>query len=186
MVEIEKVIKRDETIQNFKIKKLTTSIWRALRHSGINDDGTLADSISKEVVFDLTKKKKLAVSVNEIENSVLKALKKRKLEKTREAYFFEWLHLRQYKINRVEKRDGTIEKFSAEKLFKSINKALIHSGLDNPKISKKIMQDTLNLLEKRYKGKILPVENIKSTVEYVLVRHKLPESARFYMLHRYM
>ncbi len=91
-----------------------------------------------------------------------------------------------YRISKVQKRNGSIQKFMPEKLFRSINKSLAHSGIENKKLSRKIMQEAINILEKKYKGKTIPVEVIKQTAGKVLVKNKLPEAARFYLLHRYL
>ena len=89
------------------------------------------------------------------------------------------------KITRVEKRDGSFERFSSKKLTNSIAKALAQSGTKNGKIANKLAKEAIKLLEKRHE-KTVPVEHIKETVEFVLVKNKLPKAAKYYLLYRYM
>jgi anaerobic ribonucleoside-triphosphate reductase len=89
------------------------------------------------------------------------------------------------KITKVEKRDGSFEKFNFKKLSNSIAKALAQAGHKNGKIANKLAKEVVNLLEKRH-GKTVPVEHIKQTVEFILVKNKLPKAAKAYILYRYM
>lgn len=87
---------------------------------------------------------------------------------------------------RVMKRDGTVEKFSSQKIFKSISKSLKETGYKNKKLAAKLTKHAVSLLTKRYKGEVVPVESIKETVEFVLVKNKLPQVAKRYALYRYV
>lgn len=47
-------------------------------------------------------------------------------------------------------------------------------------------REAIAILEKRYKGAIVPVEGIRETVEFVLVRHNMLKPAKYYIMHRYL
>ncbi len=102
------------------------------------------------------------------------------------AYNLVFLHIKGLKIKNVMKRDGRVVNFKMHNIFKSIRKAFSQAGVDDGKKCEDITKEVVNILNKKFAGKTVPVENIKETVEHVLVRRKLPKVARAYLLYRYM
>ncbi len=90
------------------------------------------------------------------------------------------------RITKVMKRDGSTEKFDLKKLNSSIVKALVQSGHKDGKLVKQLAKEAVKILEKGHKGGIVEVQDIKDTVEFVLVKNKLPKAAKNYILYRYV
>jgi transcriptional regulator NrdR family protein len=180
-----KVRKRDGRTESFSFRKLHASIHQAFRRAGAADHDR-ASAISHEVRDSLLHKKKKVVAVDEIERTVESVLRRHKLRSVLEAYKLVFLHLHKMKIKTVRKRDGRRQDFDPEKVFKSVCKSFRQAGEPADKRCDKLTQQAVALLEKRYAGKVVPVEEIKETIEFVLVRSKLPKVARAYILYRYM
>lgn len=88
------------------------------------------------------------------------------------------------KINKIRKRDGSIEAFLPEKIQIAIQKALTATK-KNPKIANKITPIVVKELEKHFPPKILPtVEDIQDIAEETLIKNKLIETAKAYILYR--
>ncbi len=185
MIKIKSVIKRDGTTQKFKRHYLERSVHRAMVAAKFAD-GEFAKAYAGEVIRELEKSRKEVVKVEKIKSAVCLVLKKHNMKKACDEYMFVWLHLKPVNLTKVMKRDGSIEKFHIEKLFKSIHKSIMHTGINDSKLAHKITKQVITILEKRFDGKTIPIENIKETVEFVLVKAKHPGAAKKYILHRYM
>ncbi|MBI2578826.1 MAG: hypothetical protein HYW26_03885 [Candidatus Aenigmarchaeota archaeon] len=90
------------------------------------------------------------------------------------------------KTMKVIKRDGRTEKFQPRKILGSIRKALAHAHESRPGLAEKLAKQAQALIARKYRGKPVPVEAIKETLEFVLVKNKLPKAAKAYILYRYM
>ena len=89
------------------------------------------------------------------------------------------------KITKVEKRDGEIVSFDQPKITNAIFKAITAVGQGDDKLSQKLSDKVVRLLERRFKkGQIPKVEEIQDTVEEVLILEDLVEVARAYILYR--
>ncbi len=179
----EKVKKRNGKREKFNKHKLLHSIHHAMHMAGISN-ATFEEKIASDVINRLKKKK--VVDTEDIRKTVCYALRKDKHHKVCDYYELVWLHAKPVKIKGVIKRDGRNEKFSPEKLFKSVQKSFKQAGIQDGKALQKVMQDVLSALGKKYTNKHVPIENIKETVEFYLVRRRFPEVAKRYMLYRYM
>lgn len=88
------------------------------------------------------------------------------------------------KITKVRKRDGSIEPFQQQKIEIAISKA-ITSVRNKDTQSKKLAEQTTKELEKHFTTKIIPaVEDIQDIVEEVLIKSKLADVAKAFILYR--
>ena len=183
---IKKIKKRDGTIQKFEKKKLTKSIASACHQANFKLclPEVLADDIHKA----LEKKRKDLITVEDVRSTACSVFKKNDMTGVCDTYMFVWLHAKKSKIKKVEKRDGTIESFNSEKIFKSIQKSLHQSHIKDGKFAEKMTKETISILNKRFgkSKKPVPVWDIKDVIEFVLVKNKLPGVAKKYILYRYM
>src|SRR4030042_16286 len=91
----------------------------------------------------------------------------------------------QNKINKIQKRDGTVVDFDQSKIAKAIFKALTATGQGDGDISKKVSDKVLVFLNRRFKeGDIPAVEQIQDIVEEVLILENLVDTAKAYILYR--
>ena len=181
---IEKVKKRNGKVEKFSHQKLINSIDLAMHISGRQNK-----DLSHKVAHDTTKilegKRKQTVTSEDIRKSVCTALKKDKHHDVCEFFSLVWLHSKPTKIRHVVKRDGRKERFSSEKLFKSVQKSFRHSGINDQRELLKTTQQILETLRRQYANKEVHSENIKLATEYVLTK-RAPKAARHYVLYRYV
>lgn len=89
------------------------------------------------------------------------------------------------KLRRVKKRDGTLVDFDQLKITKVLFKALTASEQGDGKLSKKLSDRVVKLLNKRFKKEeIIQVEQIQDIVEEVLILESLVKTAKAYILYR--
>ena len=179
----EKVKKRSGKREKFSKHKLLHSIHHAMHMAGISDIA-LEERIAGDVINRLKKKK--VVDTEDIRKTACYALRKDKYHRVCDYYGLVWLHAKPVNIKGVIKRDGRKEKFSPEKLFKSVQKTFKLAGMKDGLKLQKVMQDILSIIGKKYKGGYVSAENMKEIAEYVLVRRKLYGAAKRYIQYRYM
>lgn len=180
---MEKVRKRKGKIEKFRKHKLWKSIHLSMRRTGV-DNKQLEEKVTDDVVKHL-KRKKTATS-EDIRNAVCVVLKKNKHHEVCDFYSLVWLHAKPVKIKGVIKRSGRKEKFSPEKLFKSVQKSFSNAHVHDGRKLENVTCDILVRLNSRYKGKDVSVEDIRDFIELSLMKHKLDNVAKHYILHRYM
>jgi ribonucleoside-triphosphate reductase len=89
------------------------------------------------------------------------------------------------KIEKVQKRDGTIVPFDRNRIEEAVFKALTASGEGDGKRAKRISGKVIKILNRRFKkGKIPHVEQIQDIVEEVLILEGLVKTAKAYILYR--
>ena len=89
------------------------------------------------------------------------------------------------KLERVIKRDGRIVDFSQEKITQAILKALQATEAGDEKLAKKLSDQAIGRLNKKFKERTIPaIEEIQDIVEEVLMNNKLFAAARAYILYR--
>jgi len=90
-----------------------------------------------------------------------------------------------HKIEKVQKREGTVVDFNAEKITTAIEKAINATGHEDGVISKKASDRVVDILSRRFKkGEIPHIEQIQDVIEEVLMEEDMPEVAKAYILYR--
>ncbi len=88
-------------------------------------------------------------------------------------------------IEKIQKRNGAVVAFDAEKISNAIHKALQASGQGDGEVSKKVSQKVISLLNRRFKkGEIPNIEQIQDIVEEALILEDLVDTAKAYILYR--
>ena len=89
------------------------------------------------------------------------------------------------KIEKVQKRDGTIVPFEQERITDAIFKALTVTGEGEKKKAKRLSDRVVRILNRRFKkGEIPNIEQIQDIVEEVLILEGLVKTAKAYILYR--
>ncbi len=89
------------------------------------------------------------------------------------------------RITKVRKRDGSIEAFQPQKIEIAISKAVTSVKRKDGKLSKKLGQQVVKELEKHFTAKVIPaVEDIQDIVEEVLIKNRLADVAKAFILYR--
>lgn len=180
---IEKVKKRNGRIEKFQRHKLLKSIHESLDWAGINDM-ELEDKLADKAMKSIHEKK--IIDTEDIRNAVCLALKKNKHHEVCDFYSLVWLHAKPAKIRYVIKRHGDNERFSPEKLFKSVQKSFKHAHVKDGKRLQDAINDILAFINKKSGGKYIESYEIKEIVEYVLVKRNLGKVAKAYVMYKYM
>lgn len=89
------------------------------------------------------------------------------------------------KIAKVQKRDGTIVPFDAERIKEAVFKAITAANQGDGELTDKVTERIVNFINRRFKKDEIPhVEQIQDTVEEVLILEGLVETAKAYILYR--
>ena len=89
------------------------------------------------------------------------------------------------KIEKVQKRDGSIVPFDQNRITEAIFKALTATGEGDGKKAKRLSNKVVQILNRRFKkGEIPHVEQIQDIVEEVLILEGLVKTAKAYILYR--
>jgi ribonucleoside-triphosphate reductase len=89
------------------------------------------------------------------------------------------------KIEKVQKRDGTIVPFDQSRIEEAIFKALTATSEGERKKAKRLANKVVRILNRRFKkGEIPHVEQIQDIVEEVLILEGLVKTAKAYILYR--
>ena len=89
------------------------------------------------------------------------------------------------RIQKVRKRDGSIEQFQPGKIEIAIGKAISSIGRKDGALSKKLTAQVVKELEKHFTAKVIPaVEDIQDIVEEVLIKSRLADVAKSFILYR--
>jgi len=88
------------------------------------------------------------------------------------------------KISKVIKRDGRIVEFDQERITNAIRKAFKATKTKDGKVVKRISDEVVRVLEKKFAEEIPTVEAIQDTVEEVLFRNGLKKVVNAYVLYR--
>jgi len=89
------------------------------------------------------------------------------------------------KIDKIQKRDGTIIDFDQTKITDAIFKALTATNQGDGKKAKRLSDRVVQILNRRFKKDEIPsVEQIQDIVEEVLILEGLVETAKAYILYR--
>jgi len=88
-------------------------------------------------------------------------------------------------ISKIIKRSGEIVAFDQDKILKAIHKAAMSVGLDDRHLAKKLTDQVVMKLNKKFhKNSIPAVEELQDIVEEVLIENKMISLAKAYILYR--
>jgi ribonucleoside-triphosphate reductase len=94
-------------------------------------------------------------------------------------------HLAKKKFTKIEKRNGSLQKFDPEKIVAAIEKAGEVTGEFVHNIAEKLAQKVVDILNKQFDADHLPtVEKIQDVVEHVLMDSVFEETAKYYIVYR--
>ncbi len=89
------------------------------------------------------------------------------------------------RIQKVRKRDGSTEQFQPGKIEIAVGKALASVGRKDKGLSKKLAAQVVKELEKHFTLKVIPaVEDIQDIVEEVLLKNRLTDVAKSFIIYR--
>jgi ribonucleoside-diphosphate reductase alpha chain len=89
------------------------------------------------------------------------------------------------KVTKIRKRDGSIVPFDPEKIAVAIEKAILSVKRKDGRLAKKLAQQVVSNVEKHFTQKVIPtVEDVQDIVEEVLIKSKLADVAKSYILYR--
>ncbi|MCF7906815.1 ribonucleoside triphosphate reductase [Patescibacteria group bacterium] len=87
-------------------------------------------------------------------------------------------------ISKIKKRNNKIVDFNKTKIVEAIYKAILAVKGEDGKDSKKLADQVVKILGKRFSNKIPHVEDVQDIVEQVLIHADLADVARAYILYR--
>jgi transcriptional regulator NrdR family protein len=180
---IERIKKRNGKVEKFSRHKLLRSVQISLQSAG-TDYAKIEEKIADTAIAKLGRKR--TVDTEDIRDAVCYALKRHNRHEACDFYSLVWLHAKPVKIKYVLKRHGRKEKFSIEKLFRSVKKAFAGAHVKDGRVLQFVMKDVINLLNKQPTNKVMQTAEIRDLVEYVLVKRGLDNVARHYIMYRYM
>ncbi len=89
------------------------------------------------------------------------------------------------RIEKVQKRDGSIADFDQAKIEEAVHKALTASAQGDGPQAKKVAEKVVDILNRRFKKDEIPnIEQIQDIVEEMLVLEGFVETAKAYILYR--
>ncbi|HDS09415.1 MAG TPA: ribonucleoside triphosphate reductase, partial [Firmicutes bacterium] len=90
------------------------------------------------------------------------------------------------KLTKIQKRDGSIDRFKKNKIIDAIYKAFLGTREGNKKIAVRFANDVIEQIESGYSDeKLIPtVENVQDIVERVLMDNGFAKTAKAYILYR--
>jgi len=94
-------------------------------------------------------------------------------------------HLVKKKFTKVEKRDGSLEKFDPERIAVALEKAGAATGEFKRNVAEKLVTKAVDILNRQFDADHLPtVEKIQDVVEHVLMDSVFEETAKAYIVYR--
>ena len=87
-------------------------------------------------------------------------------------------------IIRIRRRNGRLAKFNQEKITTAIYQAVTAVSEEDGKLSQKLSNQVVKIINRRFREKVLTVEDVQNIVEEVLIRADLTEIAKAYILYR--
>ncbi|HIK00571.1 TPA: adenosylcobalamin-dependent ribonucleoside-diphosphate reductase [archaeon] len=88
------------------------------------------------------------------------------------------------KITKIKKRDGKVVDFNPSKVAGAIWKAARSIGGQDKKLSEKLAEKVIELLERKFAGQIPSVEDVQDAVEKVLIEEGHARTAKAFILYR--
>jgi len=88
------------------------------------------------------------------------------------------------KVNKVRKRDGRLVKFNQKRITEAIYKAVTAVSEEDGKLSQKLSNQVVKILNRRFNEKAPTIEEVQDLVEEVLIQADLVEVAKAYIIYR--
>jgi ribonucleoside-diphosphate reductase alpha chain len=87
-------------------------------------------------------------------------------------------------IGQIRKRDGRIVEFNPSKITNAILKAFAATKSGDGDVAKKLTEEVVEIIKKKFEGRIPSVENVQDVVEEVLIKRGYANVAKAYILYR--
>jgi len=87
-------------------------------------------------------------------------------------------------VIRIRRRNGRLAKFDQERITTAIYQAVTAVSEEDGKLSQKLSNQVVKILNRRFKGVVPTVEDVQNIVEEVLIRADLTEIAKAYIIYR--
>ena len=87
-------------------------------------------------------------------------------------------------LEKIRKRDGSVEKFTPEKISSAIFKAAVACGGKDFNTAQKLTDEVVRLANEKFSNQTPDVEQIQDLVEYVLIENGHAQTAKAYILYR--
>jgi ribonucleoside-diphosphate reductase alpha chain len=87
-------------------------------------------------------------------------------------------------VDKIQKRDGRIVDFEPQKITNAIHKAILAVGRQDGDSAKRLSDQVVALVEKRFEGRLCSVEDVQDIVEEVLIKNGLADVAKAYIIYR--
>jgi len=87
-------------------------------------------------------------------------------------------------VTKIKRRDGRIVNFNQEKITEAIYKAVTAVSEEDGKLSQKLSNQVVKIINRRFENKIPTIEEVQDVVEEVLIEADLVEVAKAYILYR--
>lgn len=85
---------------------------------------------------------------------------------------------------KIRRRNGRLAKFDQERITTAIYQAVTAVSEEDGKLSQKLSNQVVKIINRRFREKVLTVEDVQNIVEEVLIRADLTEIAKAYILYR--
>ncbi len=177
------VEKNNGHIEKFNKSKLAKSIYFSMHHIG-KGSKELAHELASEVPVFLSESGVVASS--KIREAVLHILRSRDLKEEASSYELTSLHMVGVGIKEVRKRDGGLQEFHPNKIFKSVRRACLDAGIIGGKLSEEITKEVIRKLSLEHKDGQVSTHTIKKAVAHALKDAGFEAVERKYLIHRYV
>jgi len=87
-------------------------------------------------------------------------------------------------LTKVQKRDGSFQDFSEDKITNAVYKALRSTKLDDKRVAKRLSYEVARRIEFDFKTIVPKVEDIQDVVEKTLIKNGYADAAKAYILYR--
>jgi ribonucleoside-diphosphate reductase alpha chain len=87
-------------------------------------------------------------------------------------------------VGQIRKRDGRIVEFDPSKITNAILKAFAATKSGDGEVAKKLTEEVVEIVKKKFEGRIPSVENVQDVVEEVLIKRGYANVAKAYILYR--
>ena len=87
-------------------------------------------------------------------------------------------------ITKIRKRDGRVVEFDPGKITNAILKSFTATKTKNGEVAKKLTKQIVEIVAKKFEGRVPGVENVQDVVEEMLIKNGYADVAKAYILYR--